>query len=416
MRTMLVLILFVGFVSFNFAQEGIRSGAHPGGELGPNIVQGPWTESNNIISESFEGTTFPPAGWTKLNVAGGTGWDRITVGTTPIPGWTGGTVTPTPDGQGGSAMAFMTWNLGGPTANDSWLITPQLINVGPGDSLKFWIRKVFDYADNVDIKISTTVNNDPSAFNITVANIVFASTDTGWVYHQYHIGNLFPQGSNIYIGFREHVADNFVDGDVVFIDLVWAGGPYIPVELVSFNANVVDNAVRLNWTTATELNNRGFEIQRKSDGEFMAVGFVNGQGTTTETQNYSYTDKNVGVGSYSYRLKQVDYDGKFEYSDVIEVDVTAPAEYSLTQNYPNPFNPATTISFSLKADANVTLKVFNVLGQEVATLINNTLSAGTHNVDFSAAGLNSGVYIYNLVADGVDGSSFNATRKMILNK
>ncbi len=297
------------------------------------------------------------------------------------------------------------------------LITPQLINVGPGDSLKFWIRKVFNYADNVDVKISTTVNNNAAAFNITVANIVFATTDTGWVYHQYHIGNLFPEGSNIYIGFREHVADNFVDGDAVFIDLVWAGGPYVPVELVSFSANVIDNGVQLNWSTASELNNRGFEIQRKAEGgEFLAVGFVNGNGTSTETHNYAYVDKNLSVGTYSYRLKQVDYNGTFEYSDVIEVDVTPPAEYSLTQNFPNPFNPSTTITFSLKADANVSLRVFNVLGQEVASIVNGMMNAGSHQIDFTAAELNSGVYFYNIVADGVDGSSFNSTRKMILNK
>ncbi len=190
----------------------------------------------------------------------------------------------------------------------------------------------------------------------------------------------------------------------------------IPVELVSFTASTIDNQVTLNWATASELNNHGFEVQRSSNGDFVTVGFVQGFGTTSETQNYTYTDREIPAGFYSYRLKQIDLDGSFSYSDVVEVDVTGVREYALHQNYPNPFNPSTKIEFSLAIDSKVNLKVFDVLGQEVVTLINTDLVAGAHNINFDASNLNSGVYFYRLEAQGVNGATFTLTRKMILTK
>ena len=128
------------------------------------------------------------------------------------------------------------------------------------------------------------------------------------------------------------------------------------------------------------------------------------------------SDRTVNVGSYSYRLKQVDFDGTFEYSNVIEVDVPAPAEFGLDQNYPNPFNPSTKIAFQLAVDSKVSLKIFDVLGQEVATLVNTNLVAGSHNVNFDASALNSGVYLYRIEATGIDGANFIDVKKMILTK
>ena len=191
----------------------------------------------------------------------------------------------------------------------------------------------------------------------------------------------------------------------------------IPVELTSFAASVNNNNVTLNWATASETNNNGFEVQRSfNGGEYSVVGFVDGHGTTTQPQTYAYTDKNLDVGSYTYRLRQVDFDGTAEFSNTVEVDVTAPVEFSLEQNYPNPFNPSTKIKFSLAADSRVTLKIFDVLGQEVTTLINADLSAGVHDINFNAANLNSGVYFYRIEANGVDGTNFTSVKKMILTK
>jgi len=190
----------------------------------------------------------------------------------------------------------------------------------------------------------------------------------------------------------------------------------VPVELTSFTATANFGVVNLNWITATETNNQGFEVQRSNGSDFETVAFVDGYGTTTEPQAYSYTDRSVEVGVYTYRLKQVDFDGTFDYSDVIEVDVPAPAEFGLEQNYPNPFNPSTKINFQLKVDAQVSLKVFDVLGQEVATIVNSNLVAGAHSVDFDASALNSGVYLYRIEAAGNDGSNFIDVKKMILTK
>jgi len=186
----------------------------------------------------------------------------------------------------------------------------------------------------------------------------------------------------------------------------------IPVELTSFIGSTVNGNVLLNWKTATEMNNSGFEIQRSSDRmSFSKVAFVSGYGTTTESQNYSYTDNFVTNGKYYYRLKQIDFNGAFAYSDIIEVNVAAPIEFALQQNYPNPFNPSTLISYSIPQNSFVTLKVYDVLGNEVATLVNQTQSAGKYDVRFDASSLSNGVYMYSIKTD-----NFSSTKKMILMK
>lgn len=189
--------------------------------------------------------------------------------------------------------------------------------------------------------------------------------------------------------------------------------PVIPVELTSFNAAANKNQVMLSWSTATETNNQGFEIERKTvnEAEFHRVGFVEGNGTTTEPQSYSFTDTKLEAGVYSYRLKQVDYDGTFEYYTVTEVEITTPLEYALEQNYPNPFNPSTTISYSLPSNDYVTLKIYDVLGNEVATLVNQQQDAGRYDVIFSASSLASGIYYYHISA-----GDFTQTRKLMLMK
>lgn len=205
---------------------------------------------------------------------------------------------------------------------------------------------------------------------------------------------------------------SYTDNDLTFA----LYGFITPVELTSFTATSNENAVVLNWSTASETNNQGFSIERSSGGEYEAIGFVQGHGTTTEAQVYAFTDRNVNVGSYTYRLKQIDFDGSFEYSSVVEADVVAPDQYALGQNYPNPFNPSTKISFSLAADSKVMLKVFNVLGEEVATLLNENMAAGLHEINFDASNVNTGVYLYRIEASGIDGTNFVDIKKMILTK
>jgi hypothetical protein len=194
------------------------------------------------------------------------------------------------------------------------------------------------------------------------------------------------------------------------------GSDPIPVELTSFTAIANLKEVELSWITSTETNNQGFEVQRGTGGDFEKIAFIEGHGTTTESQAYTYTDRTVNSGSYSYRLKQVDFDGSFEYSNVIEVEVPVLKEFALDQNYPNPFNPSTKIEFRLAVDSKVSLKVFDVLGQEVVSLINANLVAGGHSVSFDASSLNSGVYLYRIEATGIDGTNFVDVKKMILTK
>jgi hypothetical protein len=201
----------------------------------------------------------------------------------------------------------------------------------------------------------------------------------------------------------------------------------VPVELISFTASILQNekAIQLHWTTATETNNSGFEIHRKKlevrshspmAEEWETIAFVAGFGSTTEPKSYSFTDENVTTGTYKYRLKQIDFDGTFEYSNEIEVEVDfTPKEFVLYQNYPNPFNPNTVISYQLPVISNVTLKVYDILGNEVATLVNEEKQAGVYEVEFNTeSGIRnpvSGVYFYQLKA-----GSFSSIKKMILLK
>ena len=189
-------------------------------------------------------------------------------------------------------------------------------------------------------------------------------------------------------------------------------GVVVPVELTSFTASASGAEVILNWSTATELNNYGFEIQRKVlGGEFATVAFVKGQGTTTQQNQYSFADKNLDEGKYFYRLKQMDYGGQFSYSQTVEVDVRMLNNYTLEQNYPNPFNPTTTIGYVLQEKSNARLTLLNSLGEEIAVLVNEEQDKGYHKVEFDASKLSSGVYFYKLTA-----GNFISTRKMMLLK
>jgi len=186
----------------------------------------------------------------------------------------------------------------------------------------------------------------------------------------------------------------------------------VPVELTSFAAVISDDNVQLNWTTATEINNQGFEIQKRTgSGEYEKIGYVPGHGTTTSTQTYSYVDSKVASGSYTYRLKQIDFNGTYEYSYEVAVEVTTPLEYALEQNYPNPFNPSTSIKYSIPEGGLVTLDVYNLLGEKVGTLVNGIQEAGRYEINFDASNLASGIYVYSLKS-----GSFTSVKKMLLMK
>ena len=190
----------------------------------------------------------------------------------------------------------------------------------------------------------------------------------------------------------------------------------LPVELSGFSAKSLSDRVQLSWVTETEVNNYGFEIERalfinNENKIWQQIGFVDGYGNSNSPKQYSYTDKNVSSGNYLYRLKQIDTDGQYEYSDEVNVIVETPSDYILEQNFPNPFNPTTTIEFSIPEQGEVKLTIFNLLGQEVRTLVKEQRQAGNYTEYFDASGLNSGVYFYELRVN-----NFIVTKKMQLVK
>jgi hypothetical protein len=212
-----------------------------------------------------------------------------------------------------------------------------------------------------------------------------------------------------------------------FNTMTQAGSMYIfgnmdvlPVELTSFTANYVNGNVGLKWTTATEVNNYGFNVERRETGNgksetWVKIGFVQGSGNSNSPKEYLFVDSTPPSGKIHYRLKQVDFDGQFEYSGIVEVIIETPTQFSLQQNYPNPFNPITTIKYSIP---NVgtgfslsILKVYDILGSEVAVLVNEMQPAGNYEIQFDGSKLASGVYIYKLQS-----GNYSSVKKFMLLK
>jgi archaellin len=187
---------------------------------------------------------------------------------------------------------------------------------------------------------------------------------------------------------------------------------YVPVELTSFTANINLNQVELNWSTATETNNYGFEVERRSESDsYKKVGFTKGNGTTTKVMNYNFVDKNVTNGKYFYRLKQIDLDGTVSYSNEINAEVEPPKVFALEHNYPNPFNPSTAIKYSIAKDGMVNISIYNTLGEKIGTIVNESLKAGNYEVQFDARQFASGIYFYKM-----ESGDFVSVKKMMLIK
>jgi hypothetical protein len=182
----------------------------------------------------------------------------------------------------------------------------------------------------------------------------------------------------------------------------------LPVEMTSFTATGTRTGASLMWQTATEKNNYGFEVERRqivegqlSISNWSTIGFVTGNGTSNVAKSYSYTDNNILSGTYAYRVKQIDNDGTYKYSSEVEVTLSVPRSFVMNQNYPNPFNPTTVISFTLEQDGYTTLKIYDVLGREVATLVQGEMQAGVeHRVTFDGSRLANGVYFSSLESNG----------------
>ncbi len=371
-----------------------------------SIGQYTGAEQTVVFQDDFNGDNTEPGltarGWIFVNVDGG--------GTTTT--IQGSSTSPFPPFEG---AGFVAQNYNGANGFyiNQWLITPS-IAVAAGDTMSFWYRGTGStWPDSVAVKFSPTGGSTPADFTVDWGKSLVPATWTRKVF-------VIPTGGNVRFAVQYLMYDGGPSGnssDYWGMDMFMVTGPIVPVELASFTAKANEDVVNLNWITATEKNNSGFQVERKIDGgNYQVLGFVNGKGTTTEQQEYTYRDSKLASGKYFYRLKQVDFDGTSTYSPTVEVDVVNPTEFSLHQNYPNPFNPSTSIKFSLPFESNISLTVYNAIGQVVDVIASGKYSAGVHTINFDASKLNSGIYLYKLNANSIDGKGYTFTKKMILTK
>lgn len=360
----------------------------------------------NVLS--FDGSVI--AGW---NAGPGGVPDRTAFSWDPTPHYLGGLDPSYPVGESQGINSDGSVIVGGSVWPFIWTEATGMKQI-VADSSMFWSGAALGISDN-GIIVGYV---DPGGFNYQAfikkpnwSDIVYLST--------YINDSLGISGyENWYFAFGQAIS---ADGKIIGISAYSpAGEPralllkidqQVPVELISFTASVNNAEIKISWTTATELNNSGFEIQRKNENSiWIPIGFIEGNGTTTKQNSYYFTDQNPVVGTNKYRLKQVDFDGSFEYSNEVEADFML-QEYVLQQNYPNPFNPETKINFNIPKEEFINVTIYNSLGEKVATLLNGVMNAGSHSIIFDANGFASGLYILKMTS-----GSYSNTIKMNLMK
>ena len=309
-----------------------------------------------------------------------------------------------------------------------------VLNIYPGDGGTFSQPVYYtDLLTNISFNSGVTwsiQNINPLKSNTNVSEMNIKFTEYLTTYSNGSVAADYIYFVDSVPGYSAHLQNGLGKMNPYYYDSFIYGE--VPVELISFLAEVVNNTVNLKWATASELNNRGFEVECKQVGslpdgkasrqyavdneEWNTIGFVEGSGTQSQTHNYNFIDSTVSAGRYSYRLKQIDFDGSFTYSNVVEVDLSLPLTFSLEQNFPNPFNPTTKIRYTVgdayyASPTRVLLRIYDILGSEVATLVNEVKPAGSYEIVFNASQLASGVYFYSLNA-----GEFKMTKKMVLVK
>ena len=261
-----------------------------------------------------------------------------------------------------------------------------------------------------DFKYDATFTYDDSDINGTESNLY---------------GGKYDGSTWTYLGAVSTSSNTFSASNLTSFSTFTAGElSAMPVELTDFDSDIDGNKVKLYWETATEVNNYGFEVERAQYKSYTStlsipdlpknwekIGFVEGHGNSNSTKSYSFTDQPTGGKDFLYRLKQIDFDGAFEYSKIITVSLENVNEFQLEQNYPNPFNPTTRISYKLASRTSVRLKVYDLLAQVVAELVDDTQEAGRYEVTFDGSKLPSGTYFYKLEA-----GQYVEVRKLLLVK
>jgi hypothetical protein len=283
---------------------------------------------------------------------------------------------------------------------NSDVTAPQLLSATLNDLTTL----VLYFSEQLNSSTAQNINNYSINNGISVSNAALSASEVTLTTSAHESGTYTVTVNNV----------TDLSGNIIDPDHNAASNYPLPVELNSFGAEVKNNQVILNWVTETEVNNYGFEVERASAStsftpDWVKITFVNGNGNSNSPKEYKYTDKYPFGGSkYQYRLKQIDNDGQFEYSETIEV-LMIPTEIALFQNYPNPFNPSTKISWQSPVDSRQVLIVYDILGNEVITLVDEYKPAGSYEVNFDAVNLASGIYIYRLTVD-----NHTDTKKMVL--
>ncbi|MFZ4621664.1 MAG: T9SS type A sorting domain-containing protein [Bacteroidota bacterium] len=383
-----------------------------------------YTQNFNTLASTGTTGSVVPAGWTfnesgtNANATYGLDNGIATSGNT----YSYGATSATERSLGSLASGSLLSTFGAGFVNNAGFVISQLPITYKG---KQWRRGGSGASDTLLFELSTdasslttgtwtkypalylrSISTTASAVSLDGENAANQTTVTATI-----TGLSIPVSGTFWIRWTDVNVTGSDDG--LAIDDLSIDGANLPVELVSFTAAASARGVELAWRTATEVNNRGFEIERKSADEWYSIGFVEGNGNSNAPKEYSFSDRGVKSGRYTYRLKQMDRDGRFEYSGEVEavVGLTA-ADYQLSQNYPNPFNPNTTITFAVKNAEHVNVTVYNALGQSVAVLFNDAANADQlYTLSFNGADLSSGTYFYSLRS-----ASRNEVRKMLLTK
>jgi hypothetical protein len=302
---------------------------------------------------------------------------------------------------------FYTNGVAGANANIAILAGDEGINIGAASTWSSGsVTNMFD-----EVRYSS-VGRYTSDFTVSSVQAWLGSDANTVFYFTFQDNTLLPPVDDGPLALTTSNGPTTGTAVAMTLDNYVLDNTLLPVELTKFAAVVSGSNVQLEWETATELNNYGFEIERSIDElNFERLSFVEGSINSTSSKSYSYTDKLNNAGNYFYRLKQIDLDGSFEYSNVIEVTTIAPENFEISQNYPNPFNPTTKIEFKVPQQSNVNIKVYNTIGEVVAVLLNDQLETGNHTVSFDASNLPSGIYIYRIETE-----DFSQSMKMTLLK
>ncbi|MEO8664439.1 MAG: T9SS type A sorting domain-containing protein [Ignavibacteria bacterium] len=279
-------------------------------------------------------------------------------------------------------------------------------SIVPNGANNFNISDVFPGTCIGRFKIRTSSHT----LGLTTADFKFQLTPPNNTFPAYMLPPLDPDDpdNQLAAGLMDTVVNHYLTEQ----------NPVLPVELASFTSSTNKNTVALTWATTRETNNQGFDIERSVVGttDWSKAGYVAGNGTVTETKNYTFSERLSAPGHYSYRLKQIDFNGNVEYFVLNgEVEVGIPSVYSVSQNYPNPFNPSTKIDYDIPYDGKVSILLYDISGREVGKLVNEVKTAGYYTVQFNASNLSSGMYFYRITAQG-NSQNFTQTKKMVLIK